>query len=64
MHAGQLATVQLVLLHYNRAPKAPAGHSELKRLGLSSAEVRQLGAFLHTLVSPVAAPAPIASPIP
>ncbi|MDX2261304.1 MAG: cytochrome c peroxidase [Gemmatimonadales bacterium] len=61
MHAGQLASIQMVLLHYNRAPKAPAGHSELKRLGLSGTEVRQLGAFLHTLVSPVAFPAPVAS---
>lgn len=59
MHAGQLASIQMVLLHYNRAPKAPAGHSELKRLNLSGTEVRQLGAFLNTLVSPVAFPAPI-----
>lgn len=64
MHAGQLASIQMVLLHYNRAPSAPAGHSELKRLNLSGAEVRQLGAFLNTLVSPVAAPAPITSTIP
>ncbi len=64
MHAGQLASIQMVLLHYNRAPSAQAGHSELKRLNLSGAEVRQLGAFLNTLVSPVAAPAPITATIP
>lgn len=53
MHAGQFATIGEVLAHYDRAPRAPAGHSELRRLRLSSDERRQLDAFLHTLVSPV-----------
>ena len=54
MHAGQLATLDQVLAHYNRAPSAPFGHSELKPLRLSPVEVRQLAAFLQTLtkVSP------------
>jgi cytochrome c peroxidase len=57
MHAGQLATLGEVLEHYNRAPAAPAGRSELKPLGLSRAELRQLEAFLRTLSGPLDAPA-------
>ncbi|MDF1502124.1 cytochrome c peroxidase [Roseisolibacter sp. H3M3-2] len=57
MHAGQHATLGEVLAHYDRAPTAPAGHSELKPLRLSAAERRQLEAFLRTLSAPVAAPA-------
>jgi len=49
MHAGQFATLKEVLDHYNRAPAAPAGHSELKPLGLTPRELRQLEAFLRTL---------------
>jgi len=35
MHAGQLASLADVLQHYNRAPVAPAGHTELKPLKLN-----------------------------
>ncbi len=56
MHAGQHATLREVLEHYNRAPHAPAGHSELKPLRLSERELRQLEAFLRTLSGPIAAP--------
>lgn len=49
MHAGQLETIIKVLEHYNSAPAAPAGHSELKPLQLSTQEQNQLAAFLHTL---------------
>jgi cytochrome c peroxidase len=49
MHAGQFATLQQVLQHYNDAPPAPAGHSELSKLHLSPTELRQLEAFLRTL---------------
>lgn len=49
MHAGQFATLEEVLLHYNSAPPAPAGHSELHPLNLSPAELGQLLAFLQTL---------------
>ena len=49
MHAGQFNTLTEVLEHYNRAPKAPAGHSELEPLGLSARERRQIEAFLHSL---------------
>jgi cytochrome c peroxidase len=54
MHAGQLATLAEVVAHYDRAPRAPAGHSELKPLRLSPRERRQLEAFLRTLSGPVA----------
>ncbi|MEP7383387.1 MAG: hypothetical protein ABI910_16990, partial [Gemmatimonadota bacterium] len=56
MHGGQLGTIGDVLDHYNRAPGAPAGKSELKKLRLSKAELRQIEAFLNTLVSPLAFP--------
>jgi len=49
MHAGQLGTLTAVVDHYDRAPKAPAGHSELKPLKLSVKEKRQIEAFLRTL---------------
>jgi cytochrome c peroxidase len=49
MHAGQLATLSDVVAHYDRAPKSPAGHSELKPLKLSAKERRQIEAFLGTL---------------
>lgn len=52
MHAGQFATLAEVLDHYNRAPAAPAGQSELEPLGLEPGELRQIEAFLHTLTSP------------
>jgi cytochrome c peroxidase len=56
MHAGQFSSMREVLAHYNRAPAAPAGKTELKPLRLSDTELRQLEAFLTTLVSPVAFP--------
>jgi cytochrome c peroxidase len=49
MHAGQFATLEQVLAHYNAAGSAPYGHSELKPLHLSPVELRQLAAFLQTL---------------
>jgi cytochrome c peroxidase len=52
MHAGQLATLADVVRHYDQAPAAPAGHSELRRLRLSERERAQLEAFLRTLSAP------------
>ncbi len=49
MHAGQLSTLGEVIDHYNRAPKAPTGHSELEPLRLSARERRQIEAFLRSL---------------
>lgn len=53
MNAGQFATLSQVLDHYNRAPAAPMGHTELQRLRLSTAELRQLEAFLRALSGPI-----------
>lgn len=55
MHAGQFATLKEVVEHYNKAPAAPEGHSELQPLGLSAREVDQMVAFLATLSGPVGA---------
>ena len=49
MHAGQFRTLHEVLQHYNRAPRARFGHTELKPLALSDAQLRDLEAFLRTL---------------
>jgi cytochrome c peroxidase len=56
MHAGQMATLEQVVAHYNSAPAAPTGHSELKPLKLNATEVRQLVAFLRTLSGGTTAP--------
>jgi cytochrome c peroxidase len=52
MHAGQIATLEDVVRHYDTAPDAPAGHSELERLDLTPAEQSQLVAFLRALSTP------------
>ena len=49
MHAGQISTLTEVIEHYDRAPRAPFGHSELKPLKLSATERRQIESFLRTL---------------
>jgi cytochrome c peroxidase len=56
MHAGQIATLEDVVRHYRRAPRSPAGHSELRPLKLSDREVDQIVAFLRTLSGPLVAP--------
>jgi cytochrome c peroxidase len=56
MHAGQLASLADVVRHYDSAPAAPLGHSELERLRLSASERRQIEAFLRTLSGPLTAP--------
>jgi cytochrome c peroxidase len=49
MHAGQFTTLETVIDHYDQAPTAPAGHSELVPLGLTQEEKGSLVAFLKTL---------------
>jgi cytochrome c peroxidase len=53
MHSGQFATLEEVLHHYNTAPKAPSGHSELEPLNLSETQLAQIIAFLKTLSGPM-----------
>ena len=52
MHAGQIGTLAEVLDHYNRAPAAPAGLTEVKPLRLQPSELLQLEAFLRALSGP------------
>jgi cytochrome c peroxidase len=56
MHAGQFTTLPQVLDHYNRAPAAPGGHTELRPLKLNAQELRQLEAFLRSLNGGIDAP--------
>ena len=49
MHAGQLGTLAAVVRHYNEAPAASAGRSELQPLEMNEAELAALEAFLGTL---------------
>lgn len=49
MHAGQFATLADVVEHYNSAPAAPGGHSELEPLSMTEDERAALVAFLQTL---------------
>lgn len=51
MHSGQFANLDEVLNHYNTAPAAPAGTSEVKPLNLSGEQLGYLKAFLATLDS-------------
>lgn len=51
MHAGQFEDLDTVLAHYNAAPAAPAGHSELRPLDLTKAELDELKSFLQSLSS-------------
>jgi cytochrome c peroxidase len=57
MHAGQIASLEDVVEHYDAAPKSPSGHSELRKLKLSKREREQLVAFLRALSGPLTAPA-------
>jgi cytochrome c peroxidase len=52
MHAGQFASLEEVVAHYNRASRAPFGKSELKRLQLKPREIQQIAAYLRTLSAP------------
>ncbi len=56
MHNAWYTTLSEILDHYNRAPAATIGTSELKPLNLSEQELKQLEAFLLTLTAPVNAP--------
>ncbi len=56
MHAGQYATLEEALAHYNHPPAAPLGHSELNPLGLTQREMEQIIAFLKALSGGVNAP--------
>ncbi len=48
-HAGQFSTLQAVLKHYNDAPSATLGRSELKPLGLNDQQLKDIEMFLRAL---------------
>jgi len=56
MHAGQIATLEAVIEHYDLAAVALVGHNEAKPLGLRAVEKRQLRAFLDSLNGGVTGP--------
>lgn len=62
MHAGQFATLEDVLVHYNNPRKAALGVSELHLIYLTGQELKDLAAFLRALDSPVAAPPALLQP--
>ena len=53
MHAGQMGTLAEVIEHYDRAPRAPAGTTELRPLRLSPRDRARLETYLRTLDAPV-----------
>ena len=54
MHAGQMDALDEVLTHYNTAPPAATGHSELEALNLNQRQLKNIIAFLGTLRAPLA----------
>lgn len=56
MHAGQIASLEDVVAHYDAAPASPHGTSEIRPLALSRRERQQLVAYLRTLSGGVEAP--------
>jgi len=56
MHSGQFSTLEQVLDHYNQAPAAANGVTELFPLNLDAGELQDLIAFLHTLSAPLVTP--------
>jgi len=63
MHNAWYTNLYEILDHYNRAPMAMIGETELKALDLNETELKQLEAFLLTLPAPVyAAPGLLAAP--
>lgn len=57
MHNAWYTNLDEILDHYNRAPAASIGQTELNPLNLTEPEMRQLKFFLLTLPAPVDAPA-------
>lgn len=62
MHNAWYTTLPEILDHYNRAPAAPVGQTELQPLHLTEPELKQLHAFLLTLTAPLSTPASLLTP--
>ena len=54
MHAGQMADLTAVMHHYNNAPAAPVGQSDLTPLNLPDNKLIYIVAFLESLEAPLA----------
>ena len=63
MHAGQFGMLDEVLDHYNAAPSALLGDSELEPLFLEPAQLETIKAFLLTLDSPPAVDPTLLQPL-
>lgn len=57
MHNARYTNLRDIIDHYNRAPAATLGVTELRPLHLTPVEMQQLESFLLTLTAPVNAPA-------
>jgi cytochrome c peroxidase len=64
MHAGQFETLAQVLGHYDQAPPAPLGQTEVSPLNLTGTELAQLEAFLRSLSGSLASPPELLEPPP
>ena len=62
MHNGRLEDLDAVLRHYNAAPPAFPGHSDLVPLALTEEQSGALKAFLHTLSAAPDAPPELLRP--
>lgn len=62
MHDGRFADLDAVLAHYNAAPPAFPGHSDLFPLDFTAEQIEALKAFLHTLTGPLATSAELLQP--
>ena len=62
MHNGNFADLEAVIRHYNHAPPAFPGHSDLVPLALTEAQSAALIAFLLTLSAPPDAPPDLLRP--
>lgn len=56
MHAGQMADLTAVMHHYNEAPAAPVGQSDLMPLNLPDNKLIYIVAFLESLEAPLSTP--------
>ncbi len=64
MHDGRFPDLDAVLTHYNAAPPAFPGHTDLQPLAFTQEKLNQIKAFLMTLSAPATAPGGLLEPPP
>ncbi|MEM7334351.1 MAG: cytochrome c peroxidase [Chloroflexota bacterium] len=62
MHQGQINTLVDVMHHYNDAPTAPLGETEIEPLGLSDETLYEIETFIRSLSASPATPAELLVP--